>query len=560
MDFLARYLSGYPTSKCLCKSMASIKTFATELLIRTRPHLNEESRSKVCYSLIERAVKELNKENAYIRKCCVKQKSKVSPKVILKKEKDVFEKIKNSSAGETTYTKTVPKEKRAKLQHKASRDALVQTTPNVSKYDKSNTRFGNKKVPSVYRGEKDGHTHFTSCNQTFEQNVTFPKSKVRLDKTHQELLMDSSSQSKKKSGKESMWAAHRQRENDCDTQFRHISSSGTKMNTTTCIETSTKITPNLKRMPQKQQFSVNTTPTPSKSNRGSLFPMKTARFLKGNTHFNSGNRKPFCNIENNIVSQSRNTEVLATSTPKGCLSMKQAEDNTSCINSPKVTLVKVPIQKRLSKKLPFTYEVKYTAAKSSKAKQTTTEKQQPKALLNEHQTPNALEKQTQTAYQKPPTIEKQATSCPKKAETNSQDSIKSINFEKSIGSDANISLASASINPVDLLSGLNINLNITVNNGCNAPQPKVPENIVRYITKRVPKKTKPPPKIREVEEIDVDLYLTTLDGLESPVLLSRAASELDNLNTEFDDIQATINRLQYKNFEFEFFYMWDDFL
>lgn len=85
MDRLAAYLSQFQNSSCLCRTIASIKSFTVDLLIETRPYLDEEQRNQAVDDLIKQAIQAMEKKNnkTYTRSCCMQQKIGKSPEVNL---------------------------------------------------------------------------------------------------------------------------------------------------------------------------------------------------------------------------------------------------------------------------------------------------------------------------------------------------------------------------------------------------------------------------------------------------------------------------------------------
>lgn len=70
IDLVSYISSCYHNTKCLCRTVASVRSFATELLINTRPYLNDVCRNEVADNLIARAVAEIEKKRILNIKCC----------------------------------------------------------------------------------------------------------------------------------------------------------------------------------------------------------------------------------------------------------------------------------------------------------------------------------------------------------------------------------------------------------------------------------------------------------------------------------------------------------
>lgn len=105
---------------------------------------------------------------------------------------------------------------------------------------------------------------------------------------------------------------------------------------------------------------------------------------------------------------------------------------------------------------------------------------------------------------------------------------------------------------------VNINMNISINKNCNTNNT---QNLVKYVTiKRPLNITQNKRKIQKLKksENSPNSYITFLENLETPVLLSNISNELEYLSKEFYDLQTTINRLQYGDLEINDVYIWDE--
>lgn len=124
---------------------------------------------------------------------------------------------------------------------------------------------------------------------------------------------------------------------------------------------------------------------------------------------------------------------------------------------------------------------------------------------------------------------------------------------------ANVTIESdhkSAITATDLLK--NVNLNITVNCGCNATHIEGSQNSVSYVTKRPLNLTRSKQKYQRVlSEWTAKLHVSALDDLEFPALFSSLSSELNQLYREISEIQATIDKLKYGNLETDDFYIFD---
>lgn len=233
--------------------------------------------------------------------------------------------------------------------------------------------------------------------------------------------------------------------------------------------------------------------------------------------------------------QAKNTRCLQDVT-----NLRNLNGEVTSVASPVVKLLRVPAPsaKKSGKELPFMYQVKYITKKDKKVQTNIVTPQRDK-------TTTLVENKVSGSAIKANPVQVML-----KSET--RESTKNVQTDQQ---------SSTATNAAQLLNGLNINLNITVNGGCNASQNKTTVEYVRKSTKKQTKELKRRSTVPKEETMSPDLHVIKLNEFEAPVLLPRLTSELDHLQTELRHIQKTIDRLKVCGFEeTDHHYLWDDFV